>query len=208
MATPTSNALPSPLLVGGRLCLDFCNTVEYHDTDQRLDMLRGGYPRLIWWSKALDLIDEGQLERLLQLNDTHPDQTRIVFDQATSLREPLYQIFVATIAKTAPSPAWLQVLNDVVQQANDHRELVGRESVGLSWRWRDQDAPEAMLWPIALSAVDLLISDDLDRVRQCPSCGWLFFDQSRNRSRTWCDMQYCGNRSKARRFYQRQKSAE
>src|SRR5258708_12309533 len=128
-------------------------------------MLRDGYPRLIWWSKTLDLIDEGQSERLLQLNDTHPDQTRIVFDQATTLREALYQIFVATIAKTAPSPEWLQILNDVVQQANNHRVLVARGGGGLSWQWRDQDASEPMLYPIPLSPFDLLSPNKFYPVR-------------------------------------------
>ncbi|WP_031470243.1 CGNR zinc finger domain-containing protein [Sciscionella sediminilitoris] len=39
-----------------------------------------------------------------------------------------------------------------------------------------------------------------DRVKICPadSCRWAFYDRSRNRSRTWCSMQVCGNREKAR----------
>jgi predicted RNA-binding Zn ribbon-like protein len=43
------------------------------------------------------------------------------------------------------------------------------------------------------------------RVRACESdtCQWLFLDTSRNRSRRWCDMKVCGNRSKVRRFYHR-----
>ena len=34
----------------------------------------------------------------------------------------------------------------------------------------------------------------------CPGCGWAFYDRSRNRSRTWCSMEVCGNRVKARTF--------
>jgi predicted RNA-binding Zn ribbon-like protein len=64
-----------------------------------------------------------------------------------------------------------------------------------------------MLAPIVKSAADLLLSDMLDRVKQCEGdpCGWLFLDTSRNRSRRWCSMEDCGNRAKARRFYQRKK---
>ena len=65
---------------------------------------------------------------------------------------------------------------------------------------------DTMLPPILQSAVDLLVSkNDLERVKQCEgdSCGWLFFDTSRNRSRRWCSMADCGNRAKARRFYQK-----
>lgn len=44
------------------------------------------------------------------------------------------------------------------------------------------------------------------RVKACArdSCRWLFFDTTRNRSRTWCTNSTCGSREKARRAYRRQ----
>ena len=46
------------------------------------------------------------------------------------------------------------------------------------------------------------------RLKACPAsdCQWAFFDSSRNRSRTWCSMDVCGNRAKTRR-YRRRKDA-
>ena len=41
----------------------------------------------------------------------------------------------------------------------------------------------------------------LERVGECPSCGWLFLDTSRNGRRRWCSMATCGSRDKARRYY-------
>jgi predicted RNA-binding Zn ribbon-like protein len=40
------------------------------------------------------------------------------------------------------------------------------------------------------------------RLKACPAdrCGWAFYDHSRNRSRTWCTMDVCGNRAKARSY--------
>ena len=35
-------------------------------------------------------------------------------------------------------------------------------------------------------------------------CGWWFVDDTKNRSRRWCDMKICGNREKMRRFRKRQ----
>ena len=67
--------------------------------------------------------------------------------------------------------------------------------------------PLRIFWPIAHSAVDLLTSEDIDRVGQCGDdrgCGWLFFDTNRNHSRRWCRMEDCGNRAKAHRHYHRQ----
>jgi len=40
------------------------------------------------------------------------------------------------------------------------------------------------------------------RLKACPAedCEWAFYDSSKNRSRTWCNMAVCGNREKARAF--------
>jgi predicted RNA-binding Zn ribbon-like protein len=44
------------------------------------------------------------------------------------------------------------------------------------------------------------------RVKACArdSCRWLFYDTTRNRSRTWCTNTTCGSREKAKRAYRRQ----
>jgi predicted RNA-binding Zn ribbon-like protein len=44
------------------------------------------------------------------------------------------------------------------------------------------------------------------RVKACArdSCRWLFYDTTRNHSRTWCTSTTCGSREKARRYYRRQ----
>jgi predicted RNA-binding Zn ribbon-like protein len=46
-------------------------------------------------------------------------------------------------------------------------------------------------------------------VRECGGdhCGWLFLDETKNRSRRWCEMSVCGNRAKARRHYDRNRRA-
>ena len=57
--------------------------------------------------------------------------------------------------------------------------------------------------PVAYSALELLTSARLTRVKTCPGmrCGWIFLDESPNGRRRWCSMETCGNRAKARRFY-------
>jgi predicted RNA-binding Zn ribbon-like protein len=56
-----------------------------------------------------------------------------------------------------------------------------------------------------LAAVVALPADDWDRLKVCPAddCQSVFYDASRNRSRRWCSMEGCGNRSKVRSFRQR-----
>jgi predicted RNA-binding Zn ribbon-like protein len=44
-----------------------------------------------------------------------------------------------------------------------------------------------------------------DRLKACrqETCGWLFYDVSRNRSSSWCSMQVCGGREKSRAYRRR-----
>lgn len=53
------------------------------------------------------------------------------------------------------------------------------------------------------SLLGLLALPDPRRLKACGHCGWLFLDRSKNRSRFWCDMAVCGNRTKASRHYRR-----
>jgi predicted RNA-binding Zn ribbon-like protein len=43
------------------------------------------------------------------------------------------------------------------------------------------------------------------RLKACQAdpCGWAFYDHARNRSRRWCSMAVCGNRTKARSYRRR-----
>lgn len=61
---------------------------------------------------------------------------------------------------------------------------------------------------MAVSALALLRTEALARIKICPNCGWLFVDRSRNSSRLWCDMAVCGNRAKARRHYGKARGRE
>jgi predicted RNA-binding Zn ribbon-like protein len=46
-----------------------------------------------------------------------------------------------------------------------------------------------------------------DRLKACHSCGWIFYDRSKNRSGSWCTMTICGSRSKMRAYRKRNRRA-
>ena len=76
----------------------------------------------------------------------------------------------------------------------------------IMWQWADSGAdPNLPLWILSQSVSDLLLSEDMTRVRTCDvdTCRWLFLDTSKNHTRRWCNMKVCGNRMKARRFQAR-----
>jgi predicted RNA-binding Zn ribbon-like protein len=56
------------------------------------------------------------------------------------------------------------------------------------------------LWPVAEAAYRLAISTDLARLKRCVGCPWLFLDKSKNSSRRWCSMEFCGTERKKRRY--------
>ncbi|MEQ1952897.1 CGNR zinc finger domain-containing protein [Mesorhizobium yinganensis] len=80
----------------------------------------------------------------------------------------------------------------------------GRIEVGKPMRG-EPGRPIAFEAALSVSALSLLPPERLERIRICANCRWLFLDESRNRSRIWCDMSVCGNRRKAQRHYRRRK---
>jgi predicted RNA-binding Zn ribbon-like protein len=48
-----------------------------------------------------------------------------------------------------------------------------------------------------------------ERLKVCADhgCRWSFYDNSKNRSRSWCNMAVCGNRAKAREYRRRRQLA-
>jgi predicted RNA-binding Zn ribbon-like protein len=70
------------------------------------------------------------------------------------------------------------------------------------------DAFAGLVIPVVESAADALILGELSRVRRCadPRCQRVFFDNTKNGRRRWCDMSTCGNRAKAARHREKLKS--
>jgi predicted RNA-binding Zn ribbon-like protein len=185
-------------LYGGRLCLDFANTVEPREARPRQDALPG-YAELVAWARHAGAIDEATAKRLGQAaaNDRAAAETSLA--AATTLREAAYRVFAAIANGVVPAPADLEMLQRAYAQAMRHASLL-RAPSGFVWAWDDDAALDRVWWPIAQSAVDLLTAGPLERVKQCAGrsgCGFLFFDTSRNRVRRWCSMDECGWQEKA-----------
>ncbi len=195
-----------PQLVGGALCLDFANTVG--GTRERPTEKLPAYEDFVRWGARAGAVDPEEAEPLLARAAAEPEAALAVHARAIELREALYRIFVAVIADAAPAQDDLAVLNGELARALPHLRIE-HEGDGFVYRFAPGSALERPLWPIARSAAELLDNGEIDRLKECSSedCTWLFVDQSKNRSRRWCDMKDCGNRAKARRHYHRQKRA-
>lgn len=62
------------------------------------------------------------------------------------------------------------------------------------------------LAPLAGALMTAQADGSWARVKACArdTCRWLYYDTTRNRSRTWCTSTTCGSREKAKRAYRRQ----
>lgn len=192
--------------LGGDPCLDFANTTDDRAGDRPQERLTD-YGQLLLWGTGTGVITGRTAERLRQLAAAAPGKALTALREAVRLREAIHEIFSSVARRRAiPGPA-LASLNEHVRRAAAHAQLV-RHNRRFTSEWLDpEDHLESMLWPVSRAAAELLTGPEIDHVRQCASetCSWLFVDRSKNHRRRWCDMKVCGNRDKARRYYQRQR---
>lgn len=193
---------------GGNLCLDFANTVNYRTDTERRKELFTDYARLLQWGEESGAISRKTSDHLQQLAAEAPGNAQSALRAAIQLRDVIYDIFASITHRHGIPSTALAILNKAVQCAFEHAQIANSNR-HFAWEWvLPERSLDAMTWPVARAAAELLTSGELALVRQCAAedCAWLFLDKTKNHRRRWCDMKTCGNRSKARRYYQRQKA--
>ncbi|MFD5096207.1 CGNR zinc finger domain-containing protein [Amycolatopsis thailandensis] len=167
--------------IGGSVPLDLVNTVSWRRDPARRDDRLSAPARLSEW---VVLVGAGA-ERL--------EISESVLEVVKDFRETLYRVLVSDPRDVTP-------LRKPLLAAYRYAELA--PALPLKWTVPLTD-DTALPHFLALEAEELLRSGDLDRIRECegPGCGWIFTDQTRNRSRRWCSSSDCGNRARAKRHY-------
>jgi len=191
------------------LSLDFANTVDWRNGSNRRDNLEA-FSSLVTWGVKEGVISGEEASALA--NEARAEHAQeMAFRKAIQLRETIYRIFSSVAHDEHPDEADLRALNKVLSDYPASSAIV-RSGDEYAWTWvPDRGAEGRILWPIAKSAADLLTSDELGRVTECANeeegCGWVFLDKTRSRTRRWCSMDGCGNRAKARTWYDRHEKA-
>lgn len=193
--------------IAGSLCLDFVNTVGGRAAAGTAirDKL-ASYEDVLGWSLLAGSLDRAAFRGLAATAARDPARAAALMRRAIRLRETLYRIFIRMLHGARPAAGDLAAFAAELAAARASQHLVLGAG---SFVWKLSESAESLdrvLWPVSLSAADLLTSGDLDAIRLCAGheCGWLFLDTSRNRQRRWCDMRDCGNRAKVRAFRSRQ----
>lgn len=176
------------------LCLAYANTRYWRGTATPTEELNGPDDLLRWVAQS---------ERIPAELLRHCAAADRVFDDALRMREVIHRCFAATARGEHPDAKDLAEFNTALAQAPARQQVrLGGWEIG-----SPGPSVHLLLAPVLWSAADLLVGNQLPRVRQCsnPDCGWLFLDNSKSGNRRWCSMSACGNRAKAHRHYQRQK---
>ncbi len=199
-------------LFGGVPCLDFANTVDGRAT-ARPEELVHSYADLVRWAGYAGLIDAFTEASLYEVSAAGAEDA---LRTALELREAIFQVFVAVGGGDPVPEEQLAVVQRGYSAAMAAARLVsgsqfagtlapGRLTAGSgeNFHWQlTGDSPHRVWWPVAVSAVELLMNGPLDRVKVCAAeegCLGVFLDTSKNRSRRWCSMGACGVEAKVQR---------
>src|SRR5690606_25371093 len=127
------------------------------------------------------------------------------FTYALNLRELLYAMFFTISRGKAARNADLEKFNACIADHFSFINLkVNEGEYQAGWNLPN-DSLQRITAPVVKDAYHLLISNRLDRVKECSNCGWLFLDTTKNGKRRWCSMKACGSTVKALEWYYRQK---
>lgn len=192
-----SRPIASVRLDGGRLCLDFVNTIHDRYAAHVEDYLQQPQ-RFIEWCVRAGALQPNEGVRVPLA--TH--KRAALMREVTSLRRHLHALFTARI-DGLPLPAGaVRSLDRWLHRAWASQAL-GADGQ-LHWRADARDTRLPLI-RIALDAWELLGGPTISQLRRCAnttSCGWLFLDTSKNQRRRWCAMETCGTADKMRRYRQ------
>ena len=180
-------------LDGGRLCIDFANSIHDRFAPAVEDYLATP-ERYAEWARRAGALDA---EEEIALPQSDADRARLMADIRT-LSDAVYCLWAAWI-DGMPLPAEaLRTANAWLLKAREDQALSSDGQLLL------RAPPGDMALPLKRIALDLVETLAMARagafrLGHCAnqsSCGWIFADVSKNGRRRWCAMETCGTASK------------
>lgn len=183
------------LFVGDQLALDFLNTVVTL-TDPPTDLLATPRDLAAWWTAAAEFYPE---------LGAAPRVTKDVFERMRSLRSTLNHEIANAVERGTFGDSFISKLNVTLSDARPRLERT-RDGVGM--KIEPSSGDQSMPLAIALSAADLVTSEDVPRLHQCGNdrCSLFFMDRTKSGTRRWCST-HCFDQVRAREKRRRLKDA-
>lgn len=192
----------------GATALDFANT-EMVVAREKRDLLED-WSSLVNWSADANLICEEDAKALRCFEGTRQGEDAL--SCARELRVRLRELAPALSSGQPINEVAMRFVNDLLALRVGH-PILELATEGDAFQLRHEipaSEPLHLVACIAQSAAQLLCSAQASQIKKCDNaeCTQLFLDTSKNKTRRWCSMAVCGNRSKAALHHQRRKAKQ
>src|SRR6266568_4929780 len=191
---------PTLRFIGGRLALDFVNSVPLN--------AELSWDQLIEFLESARIVTPERGGELLALSRSDPQAAESLLRKAQRLAAALRLAFDAVLRKQKVLREWIEPVNEILRITEGHDELVYTDN---DWEIQFVASESGLEWLLAAaarSAAEIIAEGLRARLRLCanPKCGLFFYDTSRTHRRRWCSMTVCGNRHKVAAFAHRNAS--
>ncbi|WP_109098706.1 CGNR zinc finger domain-containing protein [Aquimarina sp. AU58] len=188
--------IQNSLLDGGNLSLNFINTIKDRLVADPIDYLTGK-EEWIAWLKHVDILE----------NETSNfDEASFNLKEVIRKREFLHRVFQGLVFQREIKEKDLKCFDTLLQKIRRSTKIFVVDNKPQEHLEIDPNDLNSYILKIGKAAHELLMSEEIDRVKECGNCGWIYFDSSKNRCRKWCNMDTCGNEVKARKYYESKKN--
>ena len=139
-------------LSGGRVCLDFANTVSGRVTGGPVDHL-ASYADVLGFTRQAGVLSSSAARGLGAVAAERPRDARAALERAVAVREAIYRVFLAVAEGSRPARADVGILNEALPEALSRLRLIeaARDAppagAPCAWGWESPD--EELVAPLA-----------------------------------------------------------
>ncbi|HEX6008389.1 MAG TPA: ABATE domain-containing protein, partial [Burkholderiales bacterium] len=153
-------------MIGGRTCLDFANTASQRREGPFKERLES-YEDLLSWAVQAEQLSEAEAADLRRLAGARPSDAEATLGRARALREAIYRVFTARASDMELPAEDLKLISTEYGRAAINRVLTPSNVGVCSFEWQTHESLDRPLWPVAVSATNLVASEDALRVKEC-----------------------------------------
>ncbi|HEY8782812.1 MAG TPA: CGNR zinc finger domain-containing protein [Mucilaginibacter sp.] len=189
---------------GGTPALNFVNTLKNRGSENPKDYLTN-YEDFVYWCYEAKVIDYDYYQQLSLEGYCYFKEAATVFEEVIKTRFMLREIFLSVIKAEPADEIFVQQFNLSLESVSKYLRFTSTAH-GMKRMWVniDEEIPAPLCMVIQMAA-DLLLLTDQKKIKQCKTCGGLFFDRTKNNTRLWCNQMACGHLLRAKRYYHAKK---
>jgi predicted RNA-binding Zn ribbon-like protein len=191
-----------------RLCCNFVNTIYSWKQEDDYDFLQD-YNIFIDWCVKLNVADDKFLDSLRRHAKRNTREANKVMNVIRNRRLLVHDLISAIAGKDQKEiKKMLALANPVMKEALNHMHLDFDGHAFVVSHQSEKIDLKAPLWIILKSLYDLITEMEIVRIKECPTCGWVFYDETKNGKRKWCNPLNCGTQDKMNRYNQKLRNQE